>query len=199
MSWKTPNAAASDMSSINSLVTMLNTRAQLGNTVAANGVVGPISLTGTADEDLPPPSTAQPATGGSYNGYVEITGFTEISSSGELSIVGGEIVVSNDGAGDYRTPHAWLDIGMSTNNAVIGFIFGIKKASDGLIRFSQRVTGDRASEQDQRTNVSGGGFIPNLEPGDTISVWAASSLTGDLTIYDANLGLEMAVPAALKV
>ena len=49
------------------------------------------------------------------------------------------------------------------------------------------------------TNISGGGFIPGLEAGDKLSVWAAASLSTNLTIYDANLGLEMSVPASLKV
>lgn len=44
----------------------------------------------------------------------------------------------------------------------------------------------------------GGGFVSNLEAGDRLSVWGASSHTTNLTIYDANLGLEMAVHASLK-
>ena len=181
------------------ITTMINTRAQLGNTVASDGTIGPISLTGTGDDNLPPAATPQPPTGGAYNGYVELTGLSAISQDGEVSVVGHEMIIGSNGAGDYRTPHAWLDISTDANNNVVGFVFGIEKASSGLVSFSQRVTGERASAQNQATNISGGGFVPSLEPGDKISVWAASSLSCNLTIYDANLGLEMAVPASLKV
>ena len=181
------------------LITMLNTRASLGNTVATDGVIGPIVLVGTGNEALPPPSTPQPPTGGAYNGYVELTGLSAISQAGEISITGHEMIIDSGGDGDYRTPHAWLDISTDTNNNVIGFVFGIEKFGTGLVYFSQRVTGERASAQDQATNIAGGGFVPGLEAGDKISVWAAASLGTNLTVYDANLGLEMSVPASLKV
>jgi len=181
------------------LITMLNTRASLGNTVATDGVIGPIVLVGTGDEALPPATTPQPPTGGAYNGYVELTGLSAITQSGELSIVAHEFIVGSAGDGDYRTPHAWLDVSTDTNNNVVGFVFGIEKAGTGLVSFSQRVTGERSSAQNQSTNISGGGFVPSLEAGDKLSVWAAASLSCNLTIYDANLGLEMAVPVSLKV
>ncbi len=180
------------------LLKMLNTRAQLGNTVAADGIIGPIALVGTGDESLPPPVTPQPPTGGNYNGYVKLAGLSQISAAGELSITAGEIIIGSGGAGDYRTPHAWIDAAISTNNNVLGFVFGIEKAATGLVSFSQRPTGERMAAQDQQTNISGGGFIASLEAGDKISVWVAASLNGNLFIYDANLGLEMAVPASLK-
>lgn len=200
MAWKSPEAAypANFATLQSALTTMINARASIGNTVSSTGIIGPIALTGTGDDELPPPAAAQPATGGSYNGYVELTGLNLITESGELSVDAGEIVVGTGGAGDYRTPHAWLDISTSANNNVIGFIFGIQKASDGLIYFSQRVTGERGAAQDQPSNISGGGFALSLEPGDRIGVWAAASLSCNLTIYDANLGVEMACPAALK-
>jgi hypothetical protein len=178
---------------------MINTRASLGNTVATDGLIGPVGLTGTGDEELPPPTTPQPPTGGAYNGYVELEGLKVITQSGEVSVVGHELIIGSGGAGDYRTPHAWLDISTDANNNVVGFVFGIEKAGTGLVSFSQRVTGERGSAQNQATNISGGGFVPSLEPGDKLSVWAAASLSCNLTIYDANLGLEMAVPASLKV
>ena len=180
------------------IITMLLTRASLGNTVATDGVIGPVALTGTGDEQLPPPNTPQPPTGGNYNGYVPIAAFSVITESGQTTVVDYEFVIGVNGAGDYRTPHAWLDIATSTNANVIGFVFGILKASDGLLYFSQRVTGERGAAQDLPSNISGGGFIENLEPGDRISVWAACSVSANLTIYDANLGIEMACPASLK-
>lgn len=181
------------------VTTMLRTRAALGNTVSATGAITPIALVGTGDENLPPPTDGQPTTGGNYNNYVELTGLNFIYQSGEVSVVGHQFVIGANGAGDYRTPHAWLDVSTSANNNVIGFIFGILKASDGLLYFSDRVTGERGSAQDQATNIAGGGFVSGLEPGDKLSVWAAASVTSNLSIYDANLGIEMSIPAVLKV
>lgn len=191
-----PSISGSNSATISSILTMLNTRAQLGNTVATDGIVGPVAITGTVDETLPPPTTPQPPTGGSYNGYVMIGGLSGISATGDISVVGADVVIGADG--DYRTPHAWLDVATTTNNTIIGFIFGIEKASTGLISFSQRVTGEQGSTQDQITNISGGGFIAGLEVGDKVSVWAAASQACSLYIHDANLGIEMACPASLK-
>jgi hypothetical protein len=196
MGWDKPGEI--DEQFKNAIVIMANTRAEIGNTVLTDGIITPIALTGTGDINLPPPTDGQPVTGGDYNDYVELTGLSAILQSGEVSISGHQLVIDSQGAGDYRTPHAWLDISTNANNNVVGFIFGILKASDGLLYFSDRVTGERGSAQDQATNISGGGFVSGLEPGDKLSVWAASSISCNLTIYDANLGLEMACPAALK-
>ncbi len=181
------------------LSVLLNSRASFGNTVATDGLLGPVSITGTGDEQLPPPTTPQPPTGGSYNGYVKVNGLTQITASGEVSVVGGELVIGANGAGDYRTPHAWLDISTSANNNVIGFVFGIEKFGTGLVSFSQRVTGERGAAQNLPSNISGGGFVEGLEPGDKVSLWAACSVDADLTLYDGNIGLEMACPLSMKV
>jgi hypothetical protein len=181
------------------ITTMLNTRAQLGNTVATDGIITPIVLVGTGDVQLPPPALPQPTTGGVYNGYVELTGLSIISESGAVTVVGSEIIIGASGAGDYRTPHAWLDVSTDSNNNVVGFVFAIEKLSTGLLSFSQRVTGNRSAAHDQQTNIAGGGFVSSLVAGDKISVWAAASVSCNLTVYDANLGLEMAIPASFKV
>lgn len=190
--------ATGELGEISALVLSAQTRASLGNTVATDGVIGPVLLTGTGDEELTPPTIPQPPTGGSYNGYVPIQAFSMISQSGAVSVDGYEFVVGANGAGDYRTPHAWLDIATSANANVIGFIFGIQKFDTGLVSFSQRVTGERGAAQNLPSNISGGGFVISLEVGDRLSVWAACSITAELTVYDANLGLEMACPASLK-
>lgn len=80
----------------------------------------------------------------------------------------------------------------------VGFVFGIVKASDGLVHFSQRVTGSRMAAQNDRTNTSGGGFVDNLEDGDTLSMWVAADKSATITIYDMNIGLEMAIAESLK-
>ena len=185
-------------SNFDALTTTMSTRASIGNTVATSGVISPIALSGTGDVSLPPQTIPQPRVGGDYAGYVELTGLSLIGvSTGEVSVVGNEFLIGANGGGNYRTPHAWLDISGDTTNTVVGFIFGIHKASDGLLYFSQRVTGEKVNSQNSSTNVGGGGFIPNLEAGDKISVWAASSSSTNLSVYDANLGLEMAIHSSI--
>jgi hypothetical protein len=181
------------------MLTMLNTRASLGNAVKTSGTATPISLVGTADVSLPPPSNPQPLTGGVYNGYKRIDGLGLLSQRGSISVVGSEFVIGAGGAGDYRTPHAWIGSAVSVDSTVTGFVFATEKASDGLLYFSQRVVAAESVKNGRRNNISGGGFIESLTAGDKISVWAASSASCDLTVFDANLGLEMALPESFKV
>lgn len=180
------------------IITTMQTRAAFGNTVTGGGSVIQVSLTGTGDSLLPPPATAQPETGGSYNGYERITGLAQIAAAGELSVSGGALVIGTNGAGNYRTPHAWVDMSANQTATTVGFIFGIVKASDGLVHYSQRVTGSRMAAQDDRTNTSGGGFVESLEAGDTLSMWVASDKTATITLYDLNIGLEMSIAESLK-
>jgi len=180
----------------NPIVITMQTRASFGNTVAATGILQ-TTLTGTGDVLLPPPATPQPETGGSYNGYLRVDGLVEISAMGELTVSNAALVIGANGDGDYRAPHAWVGMSASTTATTVGFIFGIVKASDGLIHFSQRVTGGRMAAQDSLTNVSGGGFVFGLEAGDTLSMWVAADKNATITIYDMNIGLEMAIHESL--
>lgn len=192
-----PQGFAPDGVSVSAIINTMQTRAAFGNTVSDTGVIQ-ISLTGTGDSLLPPPATAQPETGGSYNGYEKVAGLVQIAASGELSVSGGSLVIGADGDGSYRTPHAWVDMSSSTTATTVGFVFGIVKASDGLVHFSQRVTGSRMAAQDDRTNTSGGGFVDGIESGDTLSMWVAADKTATITIYDMNIGLEMSIEESLK-
>lgn len=138
------------------------------------------------DELLTPPVSPQPLTGGDYKGYQKIP-LTTLIASGFLSDSGdGGILVGAGGDGLYQTPHAWLDMSSTSNLNNVGFVFGIERGSQ--IFFSQRVTGGRLSNANDRTNVSGGGFV-NLLAGDKIYVWGCAELTGDVWVYDCNLGL----------
>ena len=98
-------------------------------------------------------------------------------------------------AGDYYTTHAFLDLSSGTNSNNVVFIFGVERS--GFISFSSRAIGSRAANGDDRTNVSGGGFLPSLLVGDEISIWVASEKTTSITIYDANVGLNLRAPASL--
>lgn len=183
-------------SRLDAMLVAINTKAAFGNTVVSQGKII-VNLIGTGDSDLPPPTDGQPTTGGNYNGYIPVP-FNEILSAGEVSVVGSEIVVGAGGAGDYNTPHAWIDTSADTNAAVIGYIFAIHKASNGLLYFSDRVVSQRAAAQGLVTNIAGGGFVSGLEEGDTLSTWVASSLSTELTIYDANVGIQMVLPESLR-
>ena len=77
----------------------------------------------------------------------------------------------------------------TANGNNIGFIFGIERA--GQYIFSQRPTGMRASNGQDRTNISGGGFLNDMLAGDKLSVWVASEKDATITVYDANLGLNL--------
>ena len=170
---------------------LLNTYASVGYTQKqSNGTNIPLTIsgiTGTGNEDLTPPDNPQPLTGGDYKGFIKIAQFEEIEVGGSLTVSNGEIVIAD--SGKYYVSHAWLDISCTANGNNIGFIFGIER--EGQYIFSQRPTGMRASNGQDRTNISGGGFLNDLVAGDKLSVWVASEKNADIVIYDANLGLNL--------
>ncbi|MCP3700994.1 MAG: hypothetical protein GY920_21240 [Aliivibrio sp.] len=169
---------------------IMNTYAALGYTQKQGSSTIPLvisGLIGTGNEDLTPPDSPQPLTGGDYKGFEKITGFVEIEASGSLTISNSEIIVGQ--GGDYYSTHAWLDVSCNTNQNNIGFIFGIERGNQLI--FSQRPTGMRGSNGQDRTNISGGGFLNGLESGDKISVWVASENTASITVYDCNLGINL--------
>ena len=169
---------------------IMNTYAALGytqKTATSNLPLVMTGLIGTNDENLTPPDTPQPVTGGDYNGYIQITGFVQIDANESLTISGSEFVVGQDG--NYYSSHAWLDVSCSVNTNNLGFVFGIERSNQ--LSFSTRPTGTRGFNGNNRTNVSGGGFLNNLEVGDKISVWVASENNANITIYDANLGINL--------
>ena len=174
------------------LVDVFNTHCQIGNTSKVDGAIT-ISITGTGTDDLYPPDNPQPTTGGDYEGYVKVTGLSLISEKGGLSVASSEVTAGI--AGDYYTSHAYLDASSALNTNNIGFTLAIERS--GNLNFQQRAIGSRGFNGDNRTNISGGGFLPNLLVGDKISVWVASSATTTVTIHDANLGINLRAPSNL--
>lgn len=167
-----------------------NTYAALGYTQKTAPSSLPLVMTGligTNNENLTPPDTPQPLTGGDYAGYIKITGFIQIEASGSLTVSNSEFIIGQ--AGNYYSSHAWLDVSCSVNTNNLGFIFGVERS--GQLSFSTRPTGTRGFNGDNRTNVSGGGFLNNLQVGDKVSVWVASENDADITIYDCNLGVNL--------
>ncbi len=182
------------LTQLQALIAPLNDFGSFGNTVAdgtgipnTSGSIDVVFLGNGGDDLLTPPTTPQPVTGGSYNGYLKITGMAEIDSSGEVSVVSGEFLIGSAGAGSYNTPHAYLEVSSSTNNNNVGFIFGIERS--GFIHYSQRVTGARVVSSNDRVNISGGGNV-TLEVGDKLALWGCSEKAATISILDANLGLQ---------
>ena len=150
----------------------------------------PIVITGvvgTGSNDLTPPDSPQPVTGGDYNGYVKIENFVEIAASETLTVSNSEIVIGQDG--NYFSSHAWIDVSSSINTNTLGLVFCIERGSQLI--FSARPVGTRGFNGNNRTNLSGGGFLDNLEDGDKISVWIGSEGTADISIYDCNVGINL--------
>tara|TARA_R110002167_G_scaffold89964_3_gene242651 strand:- start:2064 stop:2750 length:687 start_codon:yes stop_codon:yes gene_type:complete len=185
-------AMSDEVVSKSDLVDIFNTHCQIGNTSKVDGAVT-ISITGTGTDDLYPPDNPQPTTGGDYEGYVKITGLSVISEKGGLSVANSEVTVGI--AGDYYTSHAYLDASSAVNTNNIGFTIAVERS--GNLNFQQRAIGSRGFNGDNRTNISGGGFLPALLVGDKLSVWVASSATTTVTIHDANLGLNLRAPSSL--
>lgn len=190
----------SPFSKLSDLIDITRNRVAIGNTVAdgsgnpnPTGVITLALPSNGGDELLTPPASPQPITGGDYNGYTKLI-LEPIEQGGALTFEAGGFRVGAGGAGKYRSSHAWLDIGSTANANNIGFIFGVQRGSQ--LFFSSRVTGDRASVQNDRTNISGGGYV-DLQENDLVHVWAASENATTLTIYDANLGIEMTLPEIL--
>lgn len=154
----------------------LNTYIAVGNTVSDNSGIPStlppdpdsriisIDFAGSGDELLTPPPTPQPVTGGEYNSYLKIP-LELIVKSGNITETGdGGILIQK--AGTYTTPNAWLIMSSSANANNVGFIFGLER--DGLIYFTQRVTGGRMANANDLTNVSGGGISQDLKVGDKL-------------------------------
>ena len=155
---------------------------------ATNGdaLVVPVAV-GTGTKSLTPPNSPQPLTGGDYNGYIKINDFVVIEESGGLSVSNGEVIVAT--AGNYYTSNAWIDVSTSVNATTLGFLFAIER--NGQYSFSGRPVGSRGFNSDNRTNISGGGFLNNMQPGDKVSIWVASENASNLTIYDCNVAINM--------
>jgi hypothetical protein len=167
-----------------------NTYAAFGYTQKTSVSGLPIVITGVVgigSNNLTPPNSPQPVTGGDYNGYVKIDGFVEIAASETLTVSNSEIVIGQDG--NYFSSHAWIDISSSINTNTLGLVFCIQRGSQLL--FSSRPVGTRGFNGNNRTNLSGGGFLDNLEDGDKISVWIGSEDDADLSIYDCNVGINL--------
>lgn len=148
------------------------------------------AVTGTGNTTLPPPPAPQPETGGVYNGYVKVGSF-EIGPSNKITLQSDRFIIQVPGR--YKVSPAWGSMKHTANSSVVAFVFGVKYASDGLIRFSQRPTPARLPNVTDPGNVSGGGIV-DVDVGDELTLWLASNNTGTVTLVNANILVEMIDP-----
>lgn len=143
----------------------------------------PYALIGTEEKLLPPPSVAQPITGGNYNNYVRVTEYVA-ENPRYLSVVDGQIIIEKPMR--YFSGAAYAVFSHSHNNSVVSFVFGFER--NGMITFSQRPLANEAPNLGEPVAISGGGqFV--AEEGDKISVWIASNRSGNVKILNSNLTL----------
>lgn len=142
-----------------------------------------IALVGTGAPELAPPVAPQPLTGGNYEGYVKVTGFS-LERANNMQVVGNEIVAEFNGV--YIVSVGWGTFRHSANNATVAFVLAVERA--GTLSFSQRPTGDRVANLGDPSNVSGGGTIELLKD-DKLSVWVATDVSGNVVLSNANVSI----------
>lgn len=164
-----------------------------GNLTLTQAITNDYAVTGTGNVELPPPATPQPATGGAYNGYVRVGNF-DVGVFKKMTLSADGFVM--DVPGRYKVSPAWGSLHHTANSSVVAFVFGVKSAADGLIRFSQRPTPARLPNVTDPGNVSGGGVV-DCAVGDELSLWLASNNTGTVTLENANILVEMLDPTVI--
>lgn len=164
-----------------------------GNLTVTQNESNTYAVTGTGNTTLLPPDTPQPETGGSYNGYVKLGNF-DVESFKKMTLTSDGATV--DVPGRYKVTPAWGSMRHTANSSVVAFVFAVKSASDGLVRFSQRPTPARLPNTTDPGNVSGGGLV-DAAVGDEFSLWVASNNTGTVTLVNANILIEMMDPTVI--
>lgn len=139
------------------------------------------SVTGTQENLLHPPSSPIAVGSVDTSGYEKITSFVDNQSEG-ITYNNSELVINKDGR--YFSTAAYATFTHSVNTAVVGFVFGFER--DGFLLFSQRPIIAESPNNDRPVSISGGGFFDALA-GDKLSVWLASSKSGDISVTNANV------------
>lgn len=138
-------------------------------------------VTGVLNDLLAPPSSPVAVGSTATEGYEQITSFVDNQSEG-LVYDNGQLIVQK--AGRYFSTVAYATFTHSINSAVVGFVFGFER--DGFTLFSQRPITAESPNNGRPVSISGGGFFDALE-GDKLSVWLASSKSGDIMVTNANV------------
>lgn len=163
------------------------------NIVRTQDTVNTISVVGTGDSSLWPPVSAQPLTGGDYEGFVKI-GYLNENNPLNIHIEDGidtlsatlescDIVLPNDGI---YTSSGFATFIHPTNNSVVSLCFVIER--DGLYYFSQRTPKSDMPNSGDPANIAGTGSV-SVSAGEKLSLWCASDTTGDIELNTLSINL----------
>lgn len=142
------------------------------------------TMVGTGDDNLWPPSTPQPLTGGVYNGYQKVTNF-QVNDSIRMTLENNEDVIINEqGRYDFMGS---LSMRHSANNSVSAFVFAIEV--DGFYIFNGRPVKAKLPNGDDPANLSGGGVL-KAQKGWKVSLWCASDKSGTLMVDTSEITIK---------
>ena len=158
------------------------------NIVRTQDDVNNITVVGTGDDQLWPPSplTPQPITGGVYEGYKKV-GYLDNNRSLDITLVDGidttgalcpscDMVIPEDGV--YRVD-GFTTFQHSANTSTVAFSFAVETPS-GYI-WSPRPVKHRVPNTEGHANMAGEGILP-VTAGTKISLWVASDNSGTLAL-----------------
>ena len=163
------------------------------NVVRTQDTVNTISVVGTGDTSLWPPVSAQPITGGDYEGYVKI-GYLNENNPLDIYIEDGvdtssaalescDIVIPSDGI---YTSSGFATFIHPTNNSVVSLCFVVER--DGLYYFGQRTPKADMPNSGDPANISGDGSV-SVIGGDKLSLWCASDTSGAIELNTLSINL----------
>lgn len=139
-----------------------------------------VSVTGTGNAELIPPT-----------GYVPVSGYSETAKVGDLlTVSGGQCVVGTLPSGDWVIKgDGYLDASHSSNNSHLGVVFGITR--DSVTTLTPRTVHQLLPSQADIGNLCGRGTITGVQSGDLIDVHLASDNTGTVDIHSSNVNFAL--------
>jgi hypothetical protein len=152
------------------------------NIIRTQDTTNNIVLTGTGSDDLWPPATPQPLTGGAYEGYRKIGNLVPNKEAG-LTLVDGDdetgaaltacdIPITEDGT--YRVD-GFTTFAHPTNNSTVAFVFAVELG--GVYIWSPRPIKHDMPNGGGNANLAGEGIL-SVPAGAVLSMWVASDNSG---------------------
>lgn len=120
--------------------------------------------------------------------YTKITVGWVLNHSDGITFSTDKLVVPIDG--DYEVSF-WASLQIASNNNTIAVKYSINDSTP----YSTRKVLQRSDAANDITNISSSGLIDTLSAGDTISVYVAADVTGNVTIKEAGLTAKLIHPA----
>ena len=156
------------------------------NFIRTQDTINTLSVTGTGDDNVWPSEDPQPLTGGNYEGYRKI-GYLVDNKSQKMTLQSGNdetgaalslCDVVNDEDGSFRVD-GFTTFKHTQNNATVGFVFAAEVGGNYI--FSPRPVRQRVPNGAAPANMAGEGIL-SVPAGSKLSLWAASDVTGVLTL-----------------